>query len=206
MWGSPGIYLGPLLFILYINDLPNAATSLFSILYADDTDMFTSSKYVYIVYVHIVYVHIVYVHVWSTAHAIHLDKLTNLQKRAIRIIAGVPPRSPDTDLLFQKCKLIKFEDVIILNISLFVYTFHCHLLPTTFDTFYSCNSKFHSYETRYNSMLSMPLCRTERTKRTIRYQGVHVWNTILSLSIDVSLEIATFKFHIKKELLQGNFP
>ena len=39
-----GSILGPLLFLLYINDLPNAAPSLFSILYADDTDMFTSSK------------------------------------------------------------------------------------------------------------------------------------------------------------------
>ena len=146
------------------------------------------------------------IHVWGSAHAVHLDKLTILQKRAIRVIAGVPPRSPNTDLLFQKFKLIKFEDVIILNISLFMYKFHHHLLPITFADFYRLNSHFHSYETRYNSMLSMPLCRTERTKRTIRYQGVHVWNTILSLNIDVSLEIASFKFHVKQALLQGKFP
>ena len=39
-----GSILGPLLFLIYINVLPNAAPNLFSILYADDTDMFRSSK------------------------------------------------------------------------------------------------------------------------------------------------------------------
>ena len=39
-----GPLLGPLLFLLYVNDLPNAATSLFSALYADDTNMFASGN------------------------------------------------------------------------------------------------------------------------------------------------------------------
>ena len=39
-----GSILGPLLFLLYVNDLPNAATNLFSVLYADDTNMFASGK------------------------------------------------------------------------------------------------------------------------------------------------------------------
>ena len=39
-----GSILGPLLFLLNVNDLPNAATNLFSVLYADDTNMFASGK------------------------------------------------------------------------------------------------------------------------------------------------------------------
>ena len=39
-----GSILGPLLFLLYINDITNASTKLFPILYADDSNVFLSGK------------------------------------------------------------------------------------------------------------------------------------------------------------------
>ena len=39
-----GSILGPILFLLYINDLSNVSTILFPLLFADDTNIFLSGK------------------------------------------------------------------------------------------------------------------------------------------------------------------
>ena len=39
-----GSILGPLLFLIYINDLSTVSSALFSILFADDTNMFDTGK------------------------------------------------------------------------------------------------------------------------------------------------------------------
>ncbi len=42
MWHSSGIYLGPLLFLIYINDLPCALKFTRAILFADDPNLYAS--------------------------------------------------------------------------------------------------------------------------------------------------------------------
>ena len=44
MWGAPGLYIRPLLFLLYINDLCNVSKVVDFILFADDTNIFFSHK------------------------------------------------------------------------------------------------------------------------------------------------------------------
>ena len=143
------------------------------------------------------------IHVWGTAHDVHLSKLSVLQKRAIRIIAGVPPRT-HSDPLFHDLRITKFDHLQTLNIAVFMYKYHHFLLPDTFEDLFKTNSQFHSYPTRYSSNICMPICKTDRSKRTIRYEGIPVWNKILNSNIDINVLPHTFKFYIKAALLSGD--
>ena len=44
MWCSAGSILGPLLFLLYVNELKNASNLLDPIMYVDDTNLFLTHK------------------------------------------------------------------------------------------------------------------------------------------------------------------
>ncbi len=44
MWNTSRSILGPLLFLFYINDLPNCLESTVPCLYADDTQIFATSR------------------------------------------------------------------------------------------------------------------------------------------------------------------
>ena len=44
MWGSQGSIIGPLLFLLYINDLAHVSEKIFSLLFADDSNMFLCGR------------------------------------------------------------------------------------------------------------------------------------------------------------------
>ena len=44
LWSPPGLNIGPLLFLIYINDLGNISNSIKLILFADDSNLFINGK------------------------------------------------------------------------------------------------------------------------------------------------------------------
>ena len=44
MWSSQGSILGPLLFLVYVNDLPSSSKILNPMIFADDTNLFYEHK------------------------------------------------------------------------------------------------------------------------------------------------------------------
>ena len=91
-----GSVLGPLLFILYINDLPDAIENARSIIFADDTTIYISGRNIEsiyrtkkMIYHSIIYPHLIYgIPVRVAAHATHKTTLKITQKKIIRTING----------------------------------------------------------------------------------------------------------------------
>ena len=107
--------------------------------------------------------------VWGKTFDIYLRPLEILQKRAIRIIAGVDRRS-STACYFQSLNILPLGQLYMYTVSLFMYKYYHGLLPNSFKSFFAKNSDTHSYLTRHSEMLSVPkfqhnfICKTNRSK------------------------------------------
>ena len=57
--------------------------------------------------------------------------------------------------------------------------FHNDLLPTLFSRFFARNLDIHEYNTRHRHHLRSELCQSTTYQKTIRFQGVTIWNNLL---------------------------
>ena len=77
----------------------------------------------------------------------HKHKLFKLQKKAVRTIENAKQDS-HTAPLFRKYKILRFQDLINLEISKTAYNLVHDLLPTPLKTFFQQNDFNHRYNTR----------------------------------------------------------
>ena len=131
-----------------------------------------------------------------------------LQKRAIKIITFFNFYSHSTSL-FKNLAILKFVDLIYLDIALFMHDFHSKVLPTSFCNFFKSVKEVHQYNTRFASKHSycIPKAKTNYGKFNIRLldlkdgilfkmiqnsKGVLLLNTILNLLLFLSSESSTY--------------
>ena len=294
-----GSILGPLLFILYVNDMPNVFDSVWPIIFADDTTLFVSSKTIddalqtfndelsalvhwfnanklslnlskthYMVfttspqvratkvdfnvdnnpinqvtktkflgvviddqlrwcdhidhvctkvrkslgiikraskilnadtlkslYYTMIFPYLNYCHlVWGKASASQLKRITNLQKRAIRVISSEPWLA-HTHPLFLHHKIIKFEDLYTYLLSLFTYKYVYRMFPLSFRRNININVNSISSNTLARRTTALlPLCRTNIRKNTISYQCPNLCNNLIyPLSLPPTISYFSFK-------------
>ena len=139
--------------------------------------------------------------VWGKAYDTHLKHVMVLQNKAVRVIAGVPPRT-NADNLYLELDVLSVKKIFVYAISIFMYKYMNGMLPELFRDMFTPISDIHSYDTRQakNKKLFVSFKSTSRGQQSVTYIGPHVWNFILS-KINPICSIGSFKKHIR-QLLQ----
>ena len=138
------------------------------------------------------------IHVWGKSASIHINKIHILQKKIVRIISGVPPRTHSLPL-FDKLKLMTAYQVYDYYVGVFMYKLYHEKLPPMFNMFQR-TSNVHNYSTRQYDSFYIDFVPTLRSQRTIKITGPKLWNKISS-QINIHCKIGTYKTHLKKLVL-----
>ena len=136
------------------------------------------------------------IHVWGTASHIRIHGLFILQKKIVRIICGVPPKTHSLPL-FKEIGVLNIAQLYQYSIGLFMYKFsHMLIPPHLFDDMFIPVAEVHSYETRQAQGLYTPYCKTAQSQKSVRYLGSKLWNT-LGQNVITQCAIGTFKKNLK---------
>ena len=140
--------------------------------------------------------------VWGRTPQCYLEPLKKLQKRAIRIIAGVN-RLAHTAPLFNDLKVMNIENIYIYNSMLTMYKYHHSKLPSIFSSFFSRNIEIHSHNTRQQSKLHVLRKTSTKAGNTFRVCGVKIYNHLVT-RLDLSAKISPFKKALKMYILDNH--
>jgi hypothetical protein len=144
-------------------------------------------KLLLLLYHSLIYPHLIYCNiVWGSAAAVHLNKLVSLQKRAIRILAGMSYYD-HTSPSFAKLKLLKLPDINKLLILQFLFKHRHSLLPSSCIHLVNINLGSHNYDTRKPvAYFFIPRSRTARQDLDISHRGPALWNTLPLVIIQIT--------------------
>ena len=140
--------------------------------------------------------------VWGNTCKTYLEKIILQQKRAIRMIAGVP-RFHSTDLLFTELKLLKFIHINKYLIGRLMFRIYNHELQNLFGDFFTVNRELHGHNTRQALHYHIPLFKTNLGKSCLRYYGAMIWNKIMSLKIPTTTNEFLFSRTLKANITLG---
>ena len=137
--------------------------------------------------------HISYANVIWAQNPNAVNRVSVLQKKALRIISS-QPRDCYLSPLFKKQNLLKFEDKIQLENVLLVSKYFNNILPSIFDNWFALCSDMHNYNTAVSltGKLFKPSFDTILYgKNSITLSAVNAWNKIQKAFGDVILKNLT---------------
>ena len=130
-------------------------------------------------------------HVWGNTCVTYLQKLFVLQKRIVRVLAGVIPREHSMPL-FKKLKILTIFQINVYVIAKFMFNVYHGNSLDIFSTMFSVNSNIHSYATRQCNHFHLPLPKKELRKTSVCYRGALIWNNIMTHDIQTDASETVF--------------
>lgn len=128
---------------------------------------------------------------WGTTH--YADRVFKIQKKCVRAMMGVNSRD-HCKPHFQHLQLLTIPSLYIFNCLMYIKK-NMNALETQSD--------IHTYSTRNQSLLRIPYHRLTITQKSIKYQGIKLYN---SLRLETRLlPLSTFKSKIKHFLISHSF-
>ena len=110
---------------------------------------------------------------WSAVSKTEFLKMFRLQKKVLRLITKSPKYS-HTDPIFKSTRLLKLEDVVHLEMCKFI-----SVDISTFNNFgFTPRSVIHSYNTRQNSSLNLPIPHNNILLNSVFYKGIKIYNDL----------------------------
>ena len=85
--------------------------------------------------------------VWGSTYNSTLNPLYLLQKRALRIMT-FSKFDEHSSPLFKQTKIIKFQDLVVFLMAIFMHKYHSNLFPITFERFFVRVNEVHNYNQR----------------------------------------------------------
>ena len=149
-----------------------------------------------------VYPYLIYCnHVWGSTYIPYFDKIVSLQKKAVRIIAGIKPRC-DVMGVFHQLRILPCLRINKYLIGRVMYRIHTNSILQKCNGFFECNRDVYHHNTRQTNHFHLPRIRTDLGKFSFRYQGASIWNEILKSDISMESEY-TFSKNTRTAILNG---
>ena len=142
--------------------------------------------------------------VWGQNIDIHTEKVFKLQNRAMRIISFSDFHA-DASPIYKELKILKLQDFISLQNSLFVHDFLKKKLPKCFDSYFRTLKEAYPIGTKNAKLgcLFIPFVSTSRYGlRSITRQSILSWN---SLCKALNCNLANFSRSIAKNMITSHF-
>ena len=140
------------------------------------------------------------IEVYGQANKTTMQPLQIQQNRSIKVLFNKEPHM-HTSELYKTLKLLQIRNMYNVQLAQFVYKHQNNLLPSIFEHYFTTIKAVHNHHTRSYNKLYIPNPINEISKKSIKYMGANVWNSLPKDVHSQTSTLSTFKRKLKSHLI-----